>query len=177
MTAAASTWSVGIPRGRGASPLVLAVLGVVAGIGAMALGAAAVVSAGATAGSPDPAPVVSRPAAPPESGVERSVLALLAKPSTERITFKGSSGLVLAVGSGGRAAILLRGLRRAATDKPYVAWIVAPGRASVRAARFIGNERAVLLTSRVGRNQSVVVSPIRPLAGAPARNRIVALRG
>jgi hypothetical protein len=175
-SAAASAWSVEVPRGRRPSPLVLAVLGVIAGIAAMALGAAAVVSAGATAGSSDPAPVVSRPTAPSESGVERSVLALLAKPSTERVTFKGSSGLVLAVGSGGRAAILVRGLRRAAPGKPYIAWIVAPGRAPLRAARFVGTERAVLLTTRVGRNQSVVVSPVRPLTGAPARNRVVALR-
>jgi hypothetical protein len=143
----------------------------------MALGAAAVVSAGATADSPDPAPVVSQLAARPQSGVVRGVLALLAKPSTERIRFKGSSGLVLAVGSGGRAAILVRGLRRATPDKPYVAWIVVPGRAPVRAARFVGTERAVFLSTRVGRNQSVVVSPVRPRLGASARSPIVAIRG
>ena len=145
----------------------------------MALGAAAVISAGASAGtSSDDGARVSKPqTAPAAPGVERRVLALLAKPSTERVVFAGSRGLVLAVGSGGRAAILVRGLERAAPGKPYVAWIVAPGAAPVRAAQFVGSERAVFLSGRLGPRASVVVSPDRPAAARPAQNRIVAVRG
>ena len=105
------------------------------------------------------------------------MLALLAKPSTERIAFSGSHGLVLAVGSGGRAAILIRGLERATPGTPYVAWIVAPGAAPVRAARFVGTERAVFLSRLLGPRASVVVSTTRPVAARPAGNRIVAVRG
>jgi hypothetical protein len=181
-SAAASMWAVEIPRGRRPSPLTLAVLGVLAGIAAMALGAAAVISAGESAG-PSPSngarAVPQQPAAAPApaSGVERRVLALLAKPSTERIVFTGSRGLVLAVGSGGRSAILIRGLERAAPGKPYVAWIVPQRAAPVRAAHFVGTERAVFLSGRLGPRASVVVSPDPPVAGRPARNRMVALRG
>jgi len=178
-SATASLWAVDVPRGRRPSPLTLAVLGVLVGITAMALGAAAVISAGASAEAPSDGAraVVERPVGSPASAVERRVLGLLAKPSTERIAFKGSRGLVLAVGSGGRAAILVRGLERAEPGTPYLAWIVAPGTPPVRAARFIGSERAVFLSGRLGRRASVVVSTSRPVAGQPSRNRIVAVRG
>jgi hypothetical protein len=179
-SATASLWAVDVPRGRRPSPLTLAVLGVLAGITAMALGAAAVISAGASAEAPSAdgaRAVVEQPVGSPASTVERRVLALLAKPSTERIAFTGSRGLVLAVGSGGRAAILVRGHGRAEPGTPYLAWIVAPGTPPVRAARFIGSERAVFLSGRLGRRASVVVSTGRPVAGQPSRNRIVAVRG
>jgi hypothetical protein len=146
----------------------------------MALGAAAVISAAAsTDASPgDTARVVSgQRSGSGASDVERRVLALLAKPSTERVAFTGSPGLVLAVGSGGRAAILIHGLERAASGKPYLAWIVAPGARPVRAARFVGNERAVFLAGRLGSRASVVVSTSRPVTGQLARNRIAAVRG
>lgn len=176
----AALWAVDVPRGRRPSPPTLAVLGVLAGIGAMALGAAAVISAGAATGtspSDDVTPTIAPQKLTAVPGVERRALALLAKPSTERIPFRGSRGLVLAVGSGGRAAILVRGLERAAPGRPYGAWIVAPGRAPVRAAKFVGTERAVLLAVPVRPKASVVVTTARPVAGQPALNRVVALRG
>jgi hypothetical protein len=179
-TTAASMWALDVPRGRRPSPLTLAVLGVVAGIAAMALGAAAVISAGASAGAaPDTGTrtVSGQPSSAAAFGVERRVLALLAKPSTERISFSGSRGLVLAVGSGGRAAILIRGLEHATPGKPYVAWIVAPDAAPVPAARFVGTERAIFLFRRLGPRASVVISKTRPVAPRPAGNRIVAVRG
>lgn len=179
-SSAASMWAVEVPRGRRPSPVTLAVLGVLAGIAAMVFGAAAVISAGesAAASSDDGVRAISeKPAASAAPSVERRVLALLAKPSTERIVFTGSRGLVLAVGSGGRAAILVRGLERAAPGKPYVAWIVTPGASPVRAARFVGTERAVFLSGRIGPRASVVVSGDRPVAGRPTQDRIVALRG
>jgi hypothetical protein len=179
LLAPGSIWAVEVPKARGRSPVTLAVLGVVAGVAAMALGAAAVVFAGASPETPA-SPTASAPPPPATarvSSTERAVLALLAKPSTERIAFRGARGLVLAVGSGGRAAILVRGLGRAPAARPYRAWVVAPGSAPVPAARFDGTERAVFLTRPLGPRASVVVSAERPMAEPPERNRVVAVRG
>lgn len=184
-----SIWAVDIPHARRITPVTLAALGVAAGIAAMALGVAAVVYAGSS-DSPSPSPQTSvpaadtGPAAPSRASaalpaVERRALALLAKPSTERIVFRGARGLVLAVGSGGRAAILIRGLAPTPAGTPYNAWIVGRGGSGVpvRAARFTATERAVFLGTRLGPRTSVVVSTGRPVAGSPAGNRVVALRG
>jgi hypothetical protein len=175
------SWAaVEVPRGRRLSPVVLATLGVVAGIGAMALGTAAVISAGrsdAPTSGNDSTGAATPQAAPSTPIAVRRVLALLAKPSTERIAFSRSGGrLVLAVGSGGRAAILVRGLERAAPGTPYRAWIVAAGRPPVRAAQFVGTERAVLLTVPVPRGSSVAISAERPVMGRPAQYRVRATR-
>jgi Anti-sigma-K factor rskA, C-terminal len=175
----ASMWAVDGPTARRPSPLTLAVLGVLAGIAAMVLGAAAVISAGGGSRTSSDRAAGSTPA-PARStlpGAERRVLALLAKPSTERIVFRGSPGLVLAVGSGGRAAILIRGVKRAAPGKPYVAWIVTPGAVPVRAARFVGTERAVFLSRRLRSKQRVIVSSDRPVGVRPANGRFVAVLG
>jgi hypothetical protein len=173
---AADLWAVDLSRGRGRSPFMLAVVAALAGVAAMALGAAAVIAAGA---SSDPAsvPVVTTPTSAAIAPVERQALGLLAKPSTERVAFTGMPGLVLAVGSAGRAAILVRGVPRAPAGKPYVAWIVAPGREPVRAAAFTGAERALFLSRPLGPRATVVVSATRPASGPLARNRVVALRG
>jgi hypothetical protein len=176
----ASLWELDVPTGRRPSPLTLAVLGILAGVAAMAVGAAAVISAGVSAEA-TPAMITGSPptseVAPSVPAVERRALALLAKPSTERVVFRGARGLVLAVGSGGRAAILVRGFERAPAGGRYTAWIVAPGSAPVRGAGFDGTERAVFLTRPLGPRASVVVSTGRPVAGPVARNRVVALRG
>jgi hypothetical protein len=179
-SAPASIWAVELPEGRRPSPVALAALGVLAGIAAMVLGAAAVISASRPSDAPPPPAAVGaatpRNATPAVPAVERRVLALLAKPSSERVVFRGARGLVLVVGSGGRAAILVRGAKRAATGKPYLAWVVRPGAAPLRAARFVGTERAVFLSRPVGPRASVVVSTERPVAGPAARNAVVALR-
>jgi hypothetical protein len=175
----ASMWAVDVPKARRPSPLTLAVLGVVAGIAAMVLGAAAVISAGggSQTSSGRAAGSTSAHVRSALAGAEQRVLALLAKPSTERIVFRGSRRLVLAVGSGGRAAILIRGLERAAPGKPYTAWIVTPGAVPVRAARFDGSERAVFLSARLRPKQRVIVSRDRPVGVRPANGRFVAALG
>ena len=175
----ASMWAVDVPSARRPSPLTLAVLGVLAGIAAMVLGAAAVISAGGASrtSSERAAGTTPVPARSTLAGTERRVLALLAKPSTERFVSRGSRGLVLAVGSGGRAAILIRGVERAAPGKPYKAWIVTPGAAPVRAARFVGTERAVFLSARLRPKQRVIVSSDRPVGVRPANGRFVAVLG
>jgi hypothetical protein len=173
-TSTVLTWApVEVPRGRRPSPVVLAALGTLAGVAAMALGAFAVV----TAGRPDSdSPALAPGLSSTSSAVEARALRFLAKPSTERIVFHGSGGrLVLAVGSSGRAAILVRGLPRRPAAKPYVAWVVRPG-GTVRVARFVGTERVVFLSAPVPRDSSVVVSAGRPAAHQPARSGFVALR-
>jgi hypothetical protein len=181
-----SIWAVDIPHARRITPVILAALGVAAGIAAMALGVAAVVFAGSsspavqtTAPATNASPAAPSRASAALPAVERRALALLAKPSTERIAFRGARGLVLAVGTGGRAAILIRGLAPTPAGTPYNAWIVTRRGADVpvRAARFTATERAVFLGTRLGPRTSVVVSTRRPVAGPPAGNRIVALRG
>src|SRR5262245_51438789 len=147
-----STWrSVEVPQPRRPSPTPLVVLGLLAGIAAMALGGVAVVSAARSVDEPTPS-AVATPEAVVTPGVEQQVLALLAKPSTDRVVFRGSSGrLLLVVGSAGRAAILVRGFERAPAGRPYHAWVVGPGR-PVRAGTFTGAERAVFLSVPVLRD-------------------------
>lgn len=177
----ASVWAVELPKARRPSPLTLAMLGVLAGIAAMAFGGAAVISASRASDAPSSrvaaSPAPSSDAAPAVPAVERRVLALLAKTSTERVAFRGAPGLVLAVGSGGRAAILLRGLQPARAGKPYNAWVLRPGLPPQRAASFLGTERAVFLRRTLGPRASVVVATGRPAPGPAARNAVVALRG
>jgi hypothetical protein len=152
------------------------VLGLLAGIGAMVLGGVAVVSATRSADA-QATPVVRASKAAPIPRVERQVLALLAKPSTDRVVFRGSGGrLLLVVGSAGRAAILVRGLERAPAGRPYRAWVVGSGK-PVRAATFTGAERALLLSHPVARKASVVVAAVRAAALRPKTARIVATRG
>jgi hypothetical protein len=169
-----SRWAqVEVPRGRRPSPTTIAVVATLAGIGALALGTAAVF----TAGDSGKTTVVTTTTPAVTADVEPRLIALLAKPSTRRIVFTRSEGrLVLAVGSGGRAAILVRGLERAAPGKPYVAWVIAPGARPMRAARFVGTERAAFLSSRLRPRSTVVVSPVPPVAGG-ALPRVVASLG
>jgi hypothetical protein len=175
-----ATWKpVELPAARRPSPVWLAVLALLAGVGAMALGALAVVSA-TRSGDDSTAtsvPTAQAPTSPALPDVERRVLALLAKPSTQRVVFRGSGGrLVLVVGSGGKAAILIRGLERAPRTRPYVAWVVRSGLAA-RAASFTGAERAVFLSAAVRPGMSVVIAADRAAALRPGARRIVAVRG
>jgi hypothetical protein len=167
---------VELPRGRRPSPTTIAVVAALAGIGAMALGTAAVVSATRSHEQTTTVVAPRGPAAAP--GAELAALALLAKPSTERVAFRHGGGrLLLAVGSGGRAAILLRGLERARPGAPYYAWALRPGARPLRAARFVGAERAVFLSVRLGPRTSVAVAAGPPGSTYPAHARIVAARG
>jgi hypothetical protein len=167
-------WSpIEVPRARRPTPTTLVVLASCAGVGAIVLGALAGVSTLSGSDTPPSAIVPVTENTPP---AEQRVLALLAKPSTERIVFRGSGGrLLLAVGSGGRAAILIRGLERTAPGQPYYAWVVGSGR-PVRAARFDGTERAVFLTLPLRSHESVVVASTRPTSIRP-ESQLVALRG
>ena len=173
---AAGPWSpVELPRGRRPSPTTIAIVAALAGIAAMALGTAAVLTASRS--TSDSATTAAASTAQPRTPGERAALALLAKPSTERVVFRRSRGrLLLAVGSGGRAAILMRGLARAAPGVPYYAWALEPGARPVRAARFVGTEREVFLATRLGPKTSVAVAAGRPGGHYPGNIAVVAVR-
>jgi len=169
-----STWkSVEIREPRRPSPTPLVVLGLLAGIAAMVVGAVAVVSAARSADEPVP-PATPTPTEAAARRVEQQVLTLLAKPSTDRVVFHGSGGqLLLVVGSAGRAAILVRGFERAPAGRPYRAWVVGAGR-PVRAGTFTGAERAVFLAMPVLREERVVIARDR---AAALRAKLAAVRG
>lgn len=154
------------------SAAALVSMALLAGVGAMALGALAVLQAsGRDEG-------VAAPAATQEHDLRQALL-LLAKPSTVRIPFRGAAGtLVLAVGSGGRAALVLRGFAPAPAGKVHHAWIASSGGRARHAASFTGLRQVVPLARVVGPGSSVVVTTGSPESRVPpARNaRIVADR-
>ena len=150
----------------------LVVLASCAGVGALLLGLLAGVFA--LSGSDEPTAPVVTASSVAKPTAERRALALLAKPSTERVVFRGSGGgLLLAVGSGGRAAILVRRLERP-TGSLYGAWVVGSSR-PIRAASLDGTERAVFLSVPLRPHESVVVSQKRP-TGLNSAAQLVALR-
>lgn len=174
-----SSWKpVEVPAPTRPSPTPLVVLALLAGLGAMVLGGIAVIAATRSTDESAVVAPTSKPTAPAAlPRVERQALALLSRPSTDRIAFRGSHGhLLLVVGSGGRAAIVVRGLERAPAGWPHYAWVVRTSGKPVRAARFEGTERAVFLSAPVGRRDSVVVAPDRVAALRPNSARIVAIR-
>jgi hypothetical protein len=166
-----NAWSpVEVPHARRPTSTALVVLASCAGVGALLLGLLAGVFA--LSGSDEPSAPAATSVAQPT--VEQRALALLAKPSTERIVFRGSGGrLLLAVGSGGRAAVLVRGLERP-VGSLYGAWVVGSSR-PIRAASLDGTERAVFLSVPLRPHESVVVSQNRP-TGLNAATQLVALR-
>jgi anti-sigma-K factor RskA len=141
---------VELPRARRPSAATIAALAAVAGLLALALGIFAFLAALDRDGP-------SAAAAARDSG---RALGLLSKPSTERVPLAGSQGaLVLAVGSGGRAVLVLRGLEPAPSGKTYEAWVLDPaGGARDPAGLFSGGERIVELTRPVPVGASVAVT-------------------
>lgn len=171
-----TTWSQVDPqRGRRPSPVTLVVLALLAGIGAMVLGALAVLSAARAEAPAAATATVPASSIPAVAGVERRVLALLAKPSTERVVFRGSGGrLVLAVGSGGRAAILVRGDGRWSAGTSSV-WVLRSGKA-VRAARLGASDRAIFLPVPLRRGDGVAIAADRRSALRQGPSALTAAR-
>jgi hypothetical protein len=162
---------VELPPARRPGPATIGLLAGVAGLLALALGTFAVLSALDDEGSS------ATVAAARDSG---RALALLSKPSTERVPVVGSQGaLVLAVGSGGRAVLVLRGLEPAPSGRVYEAWVVDPvGGPPDPAGLFSGSERVVELTRPVPVGATVAVT-VEDVVGSDTPTqplRLVAVR-
>lgn len=151
----------------------LAVLATLAGIGAIALGSWAFAF---EAWSDDPAPTVDRPS----SAATDRAIALLAKPSTERIPLASSEGrMVLAVGVGGRAALTLDGLDPLPPEEAYYAWLIGPdNRVVAPAGSFTGAQAIVPLSRSVPPGFGIGVTRELDSASAPTKTlTLVASRG
>lgn len=163
-TASTQPWNAErrAPRISAAAFVSMAML---AGAGAMVLGALAVLQAGG-----GEARAEERSAT--QERELRQALLLLAKPSTVRVPFRGAGGrLILAVGSGGRAALVLRGFAPAPAEEVHHAWILFPGGRARKAAVFTGAQQVVPLAGLVEPGSSVVV------ATGPAESRVPPVRG
>ena len=160
-----------LPRERRPRASTLGALAAVAGVAAVVLGTLAFLSALERDASADD----------PAARDARRAIGLLSKPSTDRIPFAGSGGgLVLAVGSGGRGVLLLRGLEPAPSGRTYEVWVVGPaGGAPDPDVLFSGNEKVVELARPVPEGSSVGVT-VEDAVGADTPTqplRLVASRG
>ena len=149
--------AVELPPGKRLSGTTIASFAALAGVAAILLGSWAFVS---SVTSDDPSS---------ERAQSEQVISLLSKPSTERVPVDGSAGrIVLAVGTGGRAYLVLDGPGLAPTDKTYQAWVIKPNaKAPESAAVFEGTEMIVPLAVAV-RPGAVVAITIERSGGAPA---------
>lgn len=138
-----------LPAPSRPSASTLAGLAALAAVAAVALGAAGVVAG--LAADEDSAGGLSD---------ARRALALLSKPSTERIPLEGSRrAALLAVGSQARGFLVLRRLAPPPAGMAYEAWVLAPGRPTpLPAAVFTGSERLVPLSRPVPPGATVSVS-------------------
>jgi hypothetical protein len=138
----------------------LGALAAVAGIAAVALGVLALLLGLGEDTSSDPASASATEAT--------KAIGLLSKPSTERVPLAGSAGtVVLAVGSGGRSVLVLKGLEPAPSGSAYQAWVVGRARTPLQAAAFSGEERVVPLSRLVPPGGTVGVS-VEDAAGVDA---------
>ena len=142
----------------------LAALAVAAGLGAVGLGAWALVPAATGSSS---AGVTAR-----ETALESSV-AVLASPRAVRVPLTASARrLVLVVGDRNEAVLLVRGLGRAVDGRAYQAWVKRPGSArQLPAGLFDGADGVVRLTRPVLPGATVSVT-VEDADGASLPSRI-----
>lgn len=105
------------------------------------------------------------------TGYEEAV-ALLALPTAERLTLRGSVGrIILVVPPTGTPALVLNGLGPAESGWAYQAWVSRPKAITPRtAALFSGREAVVPLTTPVPPGATVAVT-LEPAAGSFAPTR------
>jgi len=100
------------------------------------------------------------------------VIALLSRPSTQRVSVGGSAGrMILAVGSGGRGYLVLDGLAPAPAGKSYQAWVGPPAvKTPASAAVFSGTELLVPLSVAIRPGVAVAIT-IERAGGAQAPSK------
>jgi hypothetical protein len=153
---------VDVPPAGGLSGSTIAGFALVAGVAAIALGLWAFVT---SVREEDP---VFLPPTAPATQDERTI-ALLSKPSTKRVPLDGSRGrIVLAVGGGGQALLVVDGLARAPHGMTYEAFVLRPrATAPAVAAVFSGRETVVPLSVGV-RPGSILVVTLERAGGVKA---------
>jgi Anti-sigma-K factor rskA len=109
----------------------------------------------------------SMAANPPRLSGQRLAISLLAQPGARRIPVRGARGaLVLVVGRGGQAVLVLSDVASAPTGRAYQAWVIDGG-TPTPAGLFSGAERVVALTRGVPKGATVAVT-LEPARGASA---------
>jgi hypothetical protein len=142
---------VELPPRRMLSGPVLAALAGLVGVAAMVLGTTAFA---ASLRSDD------ADGAQPTRAVGAAMVSFLAKPSTQRVPVTGSGGrVVLAVGSAGRAVLVLKGLEAAPEAKSYQVWVTRPSaKVPESAAVFSGVDTIVPLSVAVKPGSAVAIT-------------------
>jgi anti-sigma-K factor RskA len=148
-------------RKRRLSSATLAALGMVAGLGAIALGAWGVASSVSDNGS--------SPATTEAAQNVSQVVSLIAKPTTTTIPLQGSGRrIILVVGAKGYGVLVLNSVQQPPAGKTYEAWVIRPNvKAPQPAGLFAGGTKVVKLTKPVPAG-GVVAITVEPAGGSPA---------
>jgi Anti-sigma-K factor rskA len=151
-----------LPRRRRISGVTLAVLGALAGAGAIALGAWGIAS---SIGGDDN----SKPQSPTAVENVQQVVSLIAKPTTATIPLSGSQRrIILVVGARGYGVLVLNGVTSPPAGKTYEAWVIRPNvKAPFPAGLFTGGTGIVKLTKPVPPG-AVVAITVEPAGGSAA---------
>lgn len=134
-------------------------LAAVAAVAALVLGAVAVISETGSAGTT---------AAEQREAAQRAAIAILARPTTQRLQVGGADGgLILAVTRGGNAVLVGNRLTDAAEGWAYQAWVYPPnGSKPQPAGSFTGGRTTHVLTAIVPKGAAVGITLERE-SGSP----------
>jgi hypothetical protein len=163
---------IGARRRRG-SGVTLAILGALAGAGAIALGAWGIAS---SLSSDDSGPSATTPLA--LQNVQQ-VVSLYTKPTSTMIPIQGSGrSIILVVGAKGYGVLVLNGVQQPPSGKTYEAWVIVPKAAPKPAGVFAGGSGVFELTKRVPKGAIVAITVERAGGvGAPTQKpKLVATR-
>jgi hypothetical protein len=152
-------------RRRRRSGVTLAILGALAGAGAIALGAWGIAS---SISNDDSGPSATTPLA--LQNVQQ-VVSLYTKPASTMIPIQGSGrSIILVVGAKGYGVLVLNGVQQPPGGKTYEAWVIVPKAAPKPAGLFAGGSGVVELTKRVPKGAIVAITVERAGGvGAPTQ--------
>jgi hypothetical protein len=145
--------ALGPQRRRRGSGVTLAILGALAGAGAIALGAWGIAS---SISNDDSGPNATTPLA--LQNVQQ-VVSLYTKPTSTMIPIEGSArSIILVVGAKGYGVLVLNGVQQPPAGKTYEAWVIVPKAAPKPAGLFAGGSGVVELTKRVPKGAIVAIT-------------------
>jgi hypothetical protein len=158
---------------RRTSGVTLAVLGAIAGAGAIALGAWGIASS--VSGDDN-----AKSEAPTASENVQQVVSLISKPKTATIPIEGSGRrIILVVGARGYGVLVLNNVLTPPAGKTYEAWVIKPNvKAPQPAGLFAGGTGVVRLTKPVPPGGIVAIT-VENAGGVPAptqKPKLVATR-